>query len=854
MGSVYFWRWMALLFMLSSVHIPLTATDITASVDGSIVPEGSPIKGTISITHNRDDAVDIGSFRISNKLITVEKIKDVEIDPSSPEILTLYHFELPPQRAGLYALPSITVEVAGKKYSSLQTGYEVDKVSSYQNASGGVNYASPPPSTPTPSPPNVVQGPPAAPFLRLEASVDGPSSLYPSQRTRLVYRYFFNQNVDITVEKLPFIYQTDLVKIGGIQIRDIQEGGVGAREISQEVEASLPGKYTFGPSVVEGYAYKADASGKIIEKSDMLHSEAPAVDITVLPFPAEGRPQAFNGAVGTFTFSADIQGTKEVDVGNDLSVVLKITEAAGGPGASSITDVPLPDVCCQPGFVGTFRVSDLPPIISVNGSTKTAMVLIKPLTTAVEEVPVIAFSYFNPVDKKYVTLKSKPLNIIVKGEPPLPPAPAVPTTAVAMKAIEEPPTIQLQLPQVSLQQDDLHNKPFASWWALLIVPFGAAFVAYQSHLKNFLIRRKQLREESSAWILQKAQQQGSSSPHYYENLMGAVKQRLHEAGLISSKDLPVEQWPKIGTCQEVAQWLSHVDEERFSGRSSVNVRELEAGASGFFDKIPVVPATTFRELWHACAPMLLFVTALIAAAIYAITPTPADPRLVRAQEHLQAGLESPNRFMRQENLLETAKFLYGMEQEHKPTNGNGHLDLALGNVYGYLGDLSRALWHTRRAAMLRPRDETIQGTITILQKMLYLPESQDTPNILSVLSVPEWIQLFFAASIAVIGMATGAIWLGWRWMSTLAKCVTIAACIAAVPLVYHRYFAPLNGTLITAANLRAGPADTFPSVGELPVASGAELEVLGVAGEGDWLQVFTKEGSVGYVPSANLRL
>lgn len=820
-------------FLLLSAH--LGAIDITASIDGTVVQEGLPIKGTLTITHDKDEAIDENSFLLGTDPLAIEKVKDVEITPHSPIILTIYRFELPTKPVGLYVLPQVSGVIAGKKYRSLATSYEVKKPPNYQETA--------PKPSPTSSPSVTTQKPLQIPFLRLEASVDGPDTLYPTQRTRLVYRYFFNENIELTQEKLPLLDAAGLVKIGEKQIRDVQDGAVTAREIAQEVEGALPGAYTYGPSIIQGYAYRADKAGDIQSRSELLTSEASTVNVTVLPFPVEGRPQAFNGAVGEFTFTATLQGDREVDVGNDISLDLKIQ------GKGNIEGVPLPDVCCQPGFVGLFRVSDLPPTVTVKGDTKSAIVVVKPLSGSITQIPPISFSYFNPSTKSYVTLKSDPIDISVKAI--LPKSMKVKEPGKAPVIFPPPPTIELSLADVTLTQSDLYNRLFGTWWALLILPFGILLLVYQYYLRTFLEERRRLLDASSNRLIRSAKREGSLSPQYFQHLINALKQRLHEAGLIESQDLSIEKWPKEGVCQEVAQWVAHLEETRFSGKSSMDIPSLQADVDKFFVKVPVVSKTRTRDLFVAFVPLLFFIAIIGASFVISLMRLGEDPRLAQAQENYQKGLQASSLYEKQESWLKSAQLYHELADEYRPNYGTGKLDFALGNVYGQLGDTPRAIWHIHRASALSPQNANMESNLQKLQALLY---QQGEYRGGEILGLPQWVQLFFAVVLLFIITGTCAIWTRFRWLKSAAQCAVLFVVIAAIPLVYYRYFSPLYGVIMTSTNLRSGPGASYPSIGDLPLGSGVAIEVVGLADGGKWLQVYTAEGSQGYVTSENIRL
>ncbi len=89
-------------------------------------------------------------------------------------------------------------------------------------------------------------------------------------------------------------------KVGGKQIKDGQTDANSYQVISQEVIALQPGKWSYGPSIIEGVTYEEDITGK--RKYDKQHLRAVAAPLTVevVPFPADGRPASFTGALGQF--------------------------------------------------------------------------------------------------------------------------------------------------------------------------------------------------------------------------------------------------------------------------------------------------------------------------------------------------------------------------------------------------------------------------------------------------------------------------------------------------------------------------------------------------------------------------
>ncbi len=359
----------------------------------------------------------------------------------------------------------------------------------------------------------------AEPTLVLKSAVEGPSSLYPGQKTKLVYRYYYSGDIELVTEKLPLLDPQGLIKVGEKEFNDSSENGVNITAISQEVEAAVSGSFSFPPSLIEGYAYQKDENGKRVKIDKKLSSESPGITITVLPFPSQNKPASFNGAMGKeFSFKAALQGNSTLHVGDELALILTIT------GDSAIKKVPLPDVCCQPGFTGFFRVSDLPPVEVVNDHTKTATVRLSALNATIKEIPAIEFSFFNPMTLTYHVLRSQPIPITVLAAEGVAPAPVkrteVPTSSSAPSPVNA---------IFHLTPGDASSLFLGSWWVLGLIPMGIGCLFYQVQMRAYFRELQRKRNmPTSKKVLEKALSYPPDSPLYFSELRRGLTMLLNE--------------------------------------------------------------------------------------------------------------------------------------------------------------------------------------------------------------------------------------------------------------------------------------------------------------------------------------
>ena len=455
---------------------------VSATIDPTTLNQGWPIQGTLEITHYANQKVDEGSVVLGKKPLKINLLKNVTISPDSNLLVTIYQFTLPAQNKGSYTLPPISLKIDGRTYQTMSVPYEVQgPVALPQEASIS----------------------PQAPSLKLEAYIDGPKDLYPGQITKLVYRYIYNGNISLSQEILPMLEATGLQKVGRNIIKNYSEGDSSVFEISQEVQAVEPGEYSWGPSTIEGVVYLEDALGNKQFTTTKLKSEVPPVKLIVKPFPVEGKPASFNGAFGQFTFDVTLTSPVKVSVGDPLTLDIAIS------GKTSNWDrVNLPELCCQPGFGGFFKLGDLPPIGKMQAGSKHFTVEMNPLSSSIKSIPAIQFSYFDPLEGQYKILYSQPVN--VSAAPMQDIAQAEESTAFLEKKDESHVTayewhqIYKQLPSLDkekmlpLETSDVKNKPLGSWWTLWFIPFSIVLWTLLYKLRD-LLNKKALEESKQPY-------------------------------------------------------------------------------------------------------------------------------------------------------------------------------------------------------------------------------------------------------------------------------------------------------------------------------------------------------------------
>ena len=79
---------------------------------------GAPIQGSVLITHDKKDAIDINSFRIGDKPLKVEFIQTTSMSSLSNLEVSIYQFQITGLKSGVNTLPPISVKIGGKEFQA----------------------------------------------------------------------------------------------------------------------------------------------------------------------------------------------------------------------------------------------------------------------------------------------------------------------------------------------------------------------------------------------------------------------------------------------------------------------------------------------------------------------------------------------------------------------------------------------------------------------------------------------------------------------------------------------------------------------------------------------------------------
>ena len=277
----------------------------------------------------------------------------------------------------------------------------------------------------------------------------------------------------------------------------------------------------------------SDPFGQLGERREVeINSDPVAFEVKPLP---PNAPANFSGAIGNFTMTTEAK-PKSVQVGDPITVTSTIS------GRGNFDRVNAPALEDEHGWhkyppSSKFKQDDE---VGISG-TKTFEMVLSPNETK-QSIPLLAFSYFDPVKERYVTLHSDPIAITVQGgaapgpsiaAQPSSPAPAA-TTAVPAK----PQDILYQLTERGRAQSftPLYARP--TFWTAQLIPLLAllglaGWKMRQTRIGNREARRIAALQNEAAELMRKLRRNDVSPREYYAEASRVVRVK---AALVGNTD------------------------------------------------------------------------------------------------------------------------------------------------------------------------------------------------------------------------------------------------------------------------------------------------------------------------------
>ena len=288
----------------------------------------------------------------------------------------------------------------------------------------------------------------------------------------------------------------------------------------------------------------SDPFGEVGERREIeINSEPVAFDVKPLP---QNAPANFSGAIGNFTMTADAK-PKSVQVGDPITVTTTIS------GRGNFDRVNAPGIEDEHGWhkyppSSKFKQDD---DVGISG-TRTFETVLSP-NEKKQSMPVMAFSYFDPVKEQYVTLRSDPIAINVQGGAPVaagaavvPPGSPPPAAVAAPTPVQKPQDILYQLTERStVAQSFAPLYARRLFWTVQLVPLLAliGFAGWkirQARINNREARRIAALQHEAVALMRKLHRSDASPREYYAEASRVVRVKAALARNVDPNTVDVE--------------------------------------------------------------------------------------------------------------------------------------------------------------------------------------------------------------------------------------------------------------------------------------------------------------------------
>jgi BatD DUF11 like domain len=314
-----------------------------------------------------------------------------------------------------------------------------------------------------------------------------------------------------------------------------------------------------------------DPFGAFLERREVtIKSEPVTLEIKALP---PGAPPTFSGAVGNFAMAADAN-PKRVQVGDPITIKAEIS------GRGNFDRVEAPMLSDDRGWhkyppSANFKQDD---DVGISG-TKSFEMVVSPNENK-PSLPPLAFTYFDPLKEKYVTLSSEAVPVTVMGN-------AVPSPSAAVAAAPTAAPKPVSGSQEILQQIPEPGKivtTFAPLWArkefwlaqfipLLVVCGLAGWKIRTAHAANRAeLRAAEFRREADE-LLRSLRRENLSPAQYFFDASRVVQLKTALKTNVAPATVDAERASRAfaldeSRAEQLRQLFSTNDELRYSGAAN----------------------------------------------------------------------------------------------------------------------------------------------------------------------------------------------------------------------------------------------------------------------------------------------
>ncbi len=402
-GSLWLCRGLPLLLPLLLLLYSTAAAQprVQAIVSDTRITEAQRFNLEVRVENGEIQSVSqegLAAFRILSGPST---LRSTQIINGAVTSTSSYIWTLRPRMTGKQVIPSLAVKVGGTTLHTAPVSIEVIPAAA---ASGPAGSDSAPP-------------------IYLEADVDR-KQVYRGEQVTVTWTLYTQLNISgweiVSLPNLTGFWNEELFAPNKLQLRErVVEGRRYYMAVVRRM-ALFPtrsGELEVDPLVLKMGVQIRDRRRldpffddfSIFSPGSVEHRvvSSPAVVVKVAPTPAENRPPDYNGVVGRYSLSGNLD---HQEVAQDEAVTLTLT--ISGEGNFKTLEAPPIDF---PSGLEVFdpKVSSEPSLGDIIGGSKTVEYVIIPRRVGTFTVPQVRLPYFNPATKRHEVKTAGPFTLNV---------------------------------------------------------------------------------------------------------------------------------------------------------------------------------------------------------------------------------------------------------------------------------------------------------------------------------------------------------------------------------------------------------------------------------------------------------
>ena len=595
-------------------------------------------------------------------------------------------------------------------------------------------------------------------------------------------------------------------------------------------------------------------------------ADAVVEPINVKPIPTAGRPPDYRGAVGQFQIRVAAKPTK-VNAGDPITLHVEIE------GTGRMDLIQAPPIAEFSELAADFKVPQESLAGIVDAATKTFSTSVRPRRAGIKQIPGIPFSYFDPQQESFVTVRSEPIEIDVGQAETLALETIVdaredqPGSAAVAQSAEP---LMDNHTGLEVLQSEASTVPFERRYFSLFALPPLLFACF------LLLVRRSAWASSAQWLRSPSRQlkRSIARAESAAEIAAACSQFVHDR--LRSKAPVQSEVAAIGALRQAGQRDLAVELERLVGACHASSRtggteglaELREQASGLADLLIAGLSRFGRQ--PRVRPSGSGVSTTVTLMLLIFPAALLDPQSVSAAEETGkselavAVFGEANELYRQacemadgqseasRDLAGRAAAKYQFLVDSGITNSKLYFNLA--NAYQRSDQRGRAIANYHRALRLNPTDRRAAANLRLMQPPATATSASGLLPLVSNAneSLTRWIHP------KLIGLVMFVAWTGiWTalairlfrplpWKTVVTMCLSVLAIAATSYALTTDRLADSYAVMVNPqVEFRSGDGANFPAIQTLEEAEGRTYRILHL--RGDWIQVSTSSGQTGWI-------